>query len=92
MTIICLNNMININFNLYKKVIINVKMFKKFDIIKKFDRIFKRKLKRYHFFENKIYIYQRYIIFSYINYVFKRNLWFNKKTSSVKVTMKHDFK
>ena len=32
-------------------------MFKRFNVIKKLDYIFKRKLKRYHFFENKVYIY-----------------------------------
>ena len=66
--------MINVNFNLYEEIITNVKMFKRFDIVKKFDRIFKRKFKRYYLFENKAYIHQRYIMFFYINYVFKRDL------------------
>ena len=57
MIIIYLNDIINVNFNFYERIIINVKMLKKFDIIKKFDRIFKRKLKRYHLVENKFYIY-----------------------------------
>ena len=74
MIIICLNDLINVNLNFYEEVIVNVKMFKKFEIINKLDRIFRRKFKRYHFFENKIYIHQRYVIFFYMNYVFKRDL------------------
>ena len=45
MIIICLNDIISVNFDLYKRIIINVKMFERFNVIKKFDRIFKRKLK-----------------------------------------------
>ena len=74
MTIIYLNDLININFNSYKTIIINVKMLKKFEIINKLDRIFKKKFKRYYLFKNKIYIYQRHIIFSYMSYVFKQDL------------------
>ena len=74
MIIIYLNNLINVNYNFYEKIITNVKMFKKFKIVNKFNRIFKRKFKRYYFFENKIYIYQHHVIFFYINYVFKWDL------------------
>ena len=45
MTIICSNDIINVNFNLYKEVIADVKIFKRFDVVKKFDNIFKRKFK-----------------------------------------------
>ena len=57
MTIIYLNNLISVNFNLYEEIIANVKMFKRFKIVNKLDRIFKRKFKRYYLFENKVYIY-----------------------------------
>ena len=57
MIIIYLNDLIDVNFDLYEAIIINVKIFKIFKIVNKFDRIFKRKFKRYHLFENKVYIH-----------------------------------
>ena len=57
MIIIYLNNLIDVNFDFYEKAIADVKMLKRFEIINKLDRIFKKKFKRYYLFENKIYIY-----------------------------------
>lgn len=66
-------------------------MLKLSEIIDKFNRLFKKKYKRYHLFEDKVYIYQRYVISFYVSYVIKRKKKFNKKMSSVRVIIKYDF-
>ena len=62
MIIIYLDNIISVNFDLYEKVIINVKMFKRFNVIKRFDRIFKRK------FEDIIFLRIKFIFINVILY------------------------
>ena len=53
MIIIYLNDIINVNFNLYKEIIVNIKMLKRFNVVNKLNYIFKRKFKRYHFLKIK---------------------------------------
>lgn len=63
MTVVYSNDLINISFDLYEEKIIDVKILEKSEIIDRLDRLFKNKIRRYHLFEDKVYIHQRYIMF-----------------------------
>ena len=91
MAVTCSNDLINIYSNPYEGKITDVKMFKKSGIIDRLDQIFRKKLKRYYLFDNKTYIYQRYIISSYMKLISRRKRIFNQTMSNAKVTIKHDF-
>lgn len=91
MAVTCPDGLIGASFGPYEAAIADVKMLERSGIVKRLDRMFRNKSRRYYLFGDKAYIHQRHVMSPYMGYASERDLWFNKKMSSARVTVEHGF-